>query len=250
MASTNKTTNYNLSQYVGSDKPTYLGDYNSDMLKIDTAMKTNADNITSVGATATTASENASTALSNANTAQSTANTANTNAGTAQSTANSALAKATTNEASINEILAELNLNSVETINLNDITVTPAAASSAVGMVSGSFSVAKNSAGTLAKIYGRLNFNAGSWVGDSVFSFQTSLRPTQDITINALGDRKIVYETNPQRVFDIGVANITIKTTGVVEIPVGLSNYVVRGAITLYPCLLFIKDFGDSGSPD
>ena len=46
MASTNKTTNYELSQYIGTDKPTYLGDYNSDMSKIDTAMHTNADNIT------------------------------------------------------------------------------------------------------------------------------------------------------------------------------------------------------------
>lgn len=43
MSSTNKTTNYNLSQYIGTDKPTYLGDYNGDMLKIDTQMKANAD---------------------------------------------------------------------------------------------------------------------------------------------------------------------------------------------------------------
>ena len=43
MASTNKTTNYELSQYVGSDKPSYLGDYNSDMSKIDAGMKANAD---------------------------------------------------------------------------------------------------------------------------------------------------------------------------------------------------------------
>lgn len=43
MSSTNKTTNYNLSQYIGTDKPTYLGDYNSDMLKIDTQLKANAD---------------------------------------------------------------------------------------------------------------------------------------------------------------------------------------------------------------
>lgn len=35
MSSTNKTTYYNLSQYIGTDKPTYLGDYNSDMSKID-----------------------------------------------------------------------------------------------------------------------------------------------------------------------------------------------------------------------
>lgn len=43
MSSTNKTTNYNLSQYIGTDKPTYLGDYNGDMLKIDNQMKANAD---------------------------------------------------------------------------------------------------------------------------------------------------------------------------------------------------------------
>lgn len=35
MASTNKTANLKLSQYVDSDKPSYLQDYNEDMLKID-----------------------------------------------------------------------------------------------------------------------------------------------------------------------------------------------------------------------
>ena len=43
MASTNKTINYDLSQYTANDKPTYLVDYNSDMNKIDTQMKTNND---------------------------------------------------------------------------------------------------------------------------------------------------------------------------------------------------------------
>ena len=46
MASTNKTTYFNLSQYIGTDKPTYLGDYNVDMLAIDTTLhgiKTTAD---------------------------------------------------------------------------------------------------------------------------------------------------------------------------------------------------------------
>ena len=35
MASTNKTANLKLSQYVNSDKPSYLQDYNEDMRKID-----------------------------------------------------------------------------------------------------------------------------------------------------------------------------------------------------------------------
>ena len=38
MASTNKTSHYNLSQYIGSDKPTYLVDYNTDMNNIDTGI--------------------------------------------------------------------------------------------------------------------------------------------------------------------------------------------------------------------
>ena len=46
MASTNKTKNFNLSQFVQTDKPTFLGDYNSDMNKIDTALETVKDGYT------------------------------------------------------------------------------------------------------------------------------------------------------------------------------------------------------------
>ena len=42
MGSTNKTTNYELSQFVGADKPSWLGDYNADMSKIDLAIKARA----------------------------------------------------------------------------------------------------------------------------------------------------------------------------------------------------------------
>ena len=50
MTATNKTTNYQLSQFVGSDRPTWLGDYNDDMSKIDRQMKQNADDIASMAA--------------------------------------------------------------------------------------------------------------------------------------------------------------------------------------------------------
>lgn len=50
MTATNKTTNYKLSQFVGTDRPTWLGDYNSDMLKIDKQLKQNADDIASATA--------------------------------------------------------------------------------------------------------------------------------------------------------------------------------------------------------
>lgn len=101
MSSTNKTANYELSQYIGSDKPTYLGDYNSDMLKIDTQMKANADEIVVAKTSAQTANTTAGTALSTAQTANQNAQSAGTTASTANTTANSALAKANANEADI-----------------------------------------------------------------------------------------------------------------------------------------------------
>ena len=50
MTATNKTANYKLSQFVGTDRPTWLVDYNGDMAKIDARMKQNADDIASAAA--------------------------------------------------------------------------------------------------------------------------------------------------------------------------------------------------------
>lgn len=47
MTATKHTTNYNLSQFVGTDRPTWLSDYNGDMTKIDAQLKKNADAIAS-----------------------------------------------------------------------------------------------------------------------------------------------------------------------------------------------------------
>ena len=50
MTATNHTENYNLSQFVGTDRPTWLVDYNGDMTKIDAQLKRNADDIASAAA--------------------------------------------------------------------------------------------------------------------------------------------------------------------------------------------------------
>ena len=49
MTATNHTPNYNLSQFAGTDRPTWLGDYNGDMSKIDAQLKKNADALASKG---------------------------------------------------------------------------------------------------------------------------------------------------------------------------------------------------------
>ncbi|MBO7078561.1 MAG: hypothetical protein J6W64_01965, partial [Bacilli bacterium] len=109
MSSTNKTTNYELSQYIGSDKPTYLSDYNSDMYKIDAQMKINADNVA-------TAIQGATDAGSLASTANSTATTANTNA-------NTAIANNATTQATLNTFMQKFNLNTFLTYHTSDVTI-------------------------------------------------------------------------------------------------------------------------------
>lgn len=95
MAYTNKTTNYELPQYIGTDKPTYLSDFNGAMSTIDAQMKINADNASSASSSASSASQVANNALNVANGADTKADTALTNAGTAQTTADTAQSVAT-----------------------------------------------------------------------------------------------------------------------------------------------------------
>ena len=55
MSATNSTTNLNLPKYIGTDKPTYLGDWNDTMDAIDTAVSSisagNAANFVYITAT-------------------------------------------------------------------------------------------------------------------------------------------------------------------------------------------------------
>ena len=59
MTATNHTKNYNLSQFTGTDRPTWLGDYNGDMTKIDAQLKKNADDIASAAGGLTTVAHTA-----------------------------------------------------------------------------------------------------------------------------------------------------------------------------------------------
>lgn len=68
MSSTNKTTYYKLSQYIGTDKPTFLGDYNTDMTKIDGGIHAVQETATTANQTAGSAETIAQTALGNTKT--------------------------------------------------------------------------------------------------------------------------------------------------------------------------------------
>lgn len=98
MAATNETANYKLPLFTDNDQPTWLGDFNGAMNKIDTDMNT-------VGA-------NASTALSAANNAVNRVGTVETTVTNVQTTANQAYTLAQTNKTDIGTLdgkVTELN---------------------------------------------------------------------------------------------------------------------------------------------
>lgn len=128
-ASTNKTANYDLPQFVGTDKPTWLGDINEAMADIDAGMHENATNISnmasdvaSASATASQASQDVAGLTSTVNSLSSdvtgvttTANNAQSTATSALNTANTANGKADTNASNIGTLS---NLNTTDKTNI------------------------------------------------------------------------------------------------------------------------------------
>ena len=121
-AHTNATTNYELPQFVGTDKPTWLGDFNEAMSDIDAGMHENASDIASMESdvanavsTASQASQDVTTLTGTVNTlsgtvssVQTTANNASQTASSALNTANTANGKADTNASAITTINGDI----------------------------------------------------------------------------------------------------------------------------------------------
>lgn len=252
MSATNSTPNYELSQYIGSDKPTYLGDYNTDMLKIDTNMKRISNKaegaesgIASATATANQALENANTANTKATTAQATAEQAQTSATNAQSTATEAKetatqaqttatqAQTTANKAESN--IEKLNLTNFQTFTRNEMTVN----NNSINLSENtSITVASNADGSIGKIYGKITGQTSSSELVNV-TIKTFLRPTTKITINPHG---ILQKTDDRTFW--GTCPVVIDVDGTVTFRAGGVGGQPMALIYL-DSLLFMKDFGD-----
>lgn len=267
--STNKTTHYNLSQYVASDKPTYLVDYNSDMLAIDTAIynamskATNNEsaigtlsNLTTVSKTDLVSAINEVDSHTDTNTNNITQNTtdiaSNTgnigNLANLETTAKNNLVSAineikgvndtqNTNIQSLENDIQKFNLTSFTNYGVNDITVTNGSKSEC------NLTLATNSDGSIFKLYGNVGIvKGGSTSG--IISLQTPLRPTSDITIYGAGFRNSNNGSSISRV--LPMASFKVKTNGVIEIGWSVFGSDNNANVMLFACLYFLKDFGDT----
>lgn len=227
MSSTNKTPNYNLSQYVGTDKPTYLGDYNGDMLKIDTQLKANADsasNAKSAAGSAQAVAEQASQSVQSLNDSV-TANSKDiadlktknaqqdVSIQNATNSASSALNKANQNEHNITDIntrnqwMQGTNIHNTGLPNYSK----------------GSWNCSYNRFSGLLNISGQIELSQGSTIsGESRIATIPS-----DIMklINSTGERKIwssLFVTRADG--SLEVQNLTIDQTGKISLPYTLNN--------------------------
>lgn len=240
MSYSNHTTNYNLPLYVGTDKPTYLGDFNSAMGTIDAQMKSNADSASGADTKATTANTNIGTMSNLTTTDKATLveaiNEVDGHADTAQTTANTAGNTATQAMTKADNAMAQ-----IANFNLTTFTNLTPTLSNGTGGTS-SFTCAKNSDGSLAKIYGQIwitNLTAPTTITLS----DTGLRPESAITFQgcAISER---FDTNGQ--CSVYPLSYTLNTNGTVTIQTHGGGDTTRSYVMLFANMLFIKDFGDA----
>ena len=242
MASTNKTTHYELSQFLGTDKPAWLTDYNSDMSKIDTGINTAQATATGADGKADTAATNIGN-LENLTTTTKTslvaainevdghADGATESAGTANTIANSA-------KTSVDGLIAFLDLNNV---NANLTVTTSGGANVTTAMNPPRLHSAYNNAGSLGKVYGFVQFQKTNSQDSTVTISDTGLRPSTAFTIS---DGLFLQNYNTM---ELVYVDVTYNTDGTATFTLpgwtydpGKGNYV-RGLFM--PYIIFAKKF-------
>ena len=273
-ASTNKTANYDLPQFVGTDKPTWLGDINQAMADIDAGMHENATNISSMAsdvatasATASQASQDVSALTSTVNTLSSDVTAVTTTANNAQQTATSALNTAntangnignlsqlvTTDKTSVVNSINEVKTNSdtFETTITNYLTLSDnrnlSNPTTSSGTTAGNtMRIALNNTGSLGKIYGNINVNGAS--SNPVIKFtNTGIQTDTQFEINNCGfvrrgGDNLVEQANIRVI----PANTSLgETSASIELFTGLAPNGNSLFFKFIPCILFFSDFGD-----
>lgn len=276
-ASTNSTTHYNLSQYIATDKPTYLVDYNQDMSKIDTGIydamskatvnEANIGTMTDLTTTAKTSLVNAINEINTqlgANTTNIGTNTSNiatlgTNMGdlvNLMTLAKNNLVSAINELKSVNDTqntnIAE-NTANIEKFNLSvfkhysssDLTDTSKFTITNFNVLSSGLTVATNHDGSIFKFYGFIRGQVINNTSVDIRLKNTGINPTSAFTVNGSGIINFYTDTNFNNITYNIPNGFNVESNGDIIIhldaPVG---YVA--SFMFMATLYFAKDFGDT----
>lgn len=250
MASTNKTTNYQLSQFIGTDKPAWLSDYNQDMAKIDSGMKNAADTATAASGAAGSANTSIGTLTDLTTTTKtdlvSAVNEVNLAAAAAQQTANTAGSTATSAETKADNLIRQFNMSILRSPSQLNYAINAGSVSS-----ESSVTVISNTDQTLAKIYGVIRVTSIAGSGDCTITVtNTGLALENTLTINAHGlfTSSISQLQGAGRFSVLSISIVLSNDTMRITFP--RNSQITDGNIILGNSLLFLKDFGDVVIPN
>lgn len=239
MSATNETPYLKLPLFAATDKPTWLGDFNTAMTDIDTGVANVNNEVAKLPSQIAAANNTAAAAQTTANAAQTTANAA-------QTTANAANNIATSTAMDLQGVKDYLlNLTNKGTIPTSQIST-----SSNLSLNSAIMSYALNKEGTYGKIYGQINVQ----VLDNSNGRYVTLKgvpikkPSSEITMNFLGFQYSLIKSG--NVNYMGISGMMLKPNGDIVLP--LSNSPMPGYIILYELLampIYFEDFGDKPIP-
>lgn len=233
MSSTNKTANYNLSQYIGTDKPTYLGDYNSDMLKIDTQLKANADsasNAESAAGAAQAVAEKASNDVKSLNDSV-TANSEEIASLKTKNAQQDVSIQNATNTASSANNKANQNEHNIADINTRNqwMQGTNIHNTGLPNYTKGSWNCSYNRLSGLLNISGQIELSQGSTIAGET---RIATIPENIMKLlNLSGERKLwssVFVTRADN--SLEVQNLTLDQTGKIYMPYTMNNVMYMNA--------------------
>ena len=238
MSSTNRTTKYGLSQFVGPDKPAWLTDYNQDMAKIDAGIDAAQDTATGADgkadANTTAIGDLTYLATSAKNNLVAAINEVNSDADTAQNTANTANNTATNANTLANELATSFNLNVH-----NDLIATCDYGT----IIQNNMKIARSSNGKICKIYGQISIeNIAASRDITVTLSGTGLLPSSQFNIDPIGIRLYVRTNGTS---DTQTCPGTFNADGTVTITFPTYTDCLLQRLILLPTITFVEDFGD-----
>ena len=268
-ASTNKTTNYELPQFIGTDKPSWLGDINSAMSTIDEGMHDNATAIDGIESTVQTASATATQASQDVETLTETVTTQGGSITSIDGRVTTLEGDNATNKANITNVTGRVSsLEADNVVNKQNITANsnelnafksyltltdnrtlsnPTITQGGGSISSNNIRVALNSSGTAGKIYGTLNIT-GQTNWPRVKFTNTGIKGvTSEFTISTAGiSTGLTPQSYAGSVAIVVSPPVGNQTSASIELRFG--SYASGGAsqAILIPCMYFFKDFGDT----
>lgn len=261
MSHTNTTTNYNLPQFVGTDKPAWLTDINGAFSSIDTAIKGAKDTADTGSASATSALNKIGDLTTLTTTAKTdvvaAVNEVKSDAGTAQTTANTAIGSANATATALNTFEQKFNLTNITDGNLNNTTTT--------GVVRNYLKLAQNNDGSIFKMYGVFQINPNSSATRSAvaglsgyYGVDSGLiltsAPTTAYMVQCAG---VQSENNESNSASVQAIEFAVGTNGHIYVCIDDTNTNARPYGSgrawrnmFFPCIYFNGSFGDTPTPE